>query len=748
MSSIFSLIAACFLLLPVQESVLTGRVVDISGEPLAGAHVFIPEMEQGVTSRRDGTFRLTNIPPGTYVIQVSMVGYGRLSREITLEAGEIRQVTFELEAITVTSGNILITATRRPQVAGRVPVSMSTVDAVELERRNVIRLDEALRYVPGVQIAEEQVNIRGSSGYAYGVGSRVLLLVDGVPLMGPGQADVRMDAMPMSQVERIEVVKGPGSALYGSGALGGVVNLITKDFPEAPETMVRSYSGFYVPAVYEEWKEAWEGASEYRPFRGMVFGHSQTVTDDFGFWMNGTYTDDSGYLEHTSEQAFQIYSKIGWNLAENMKLDVLTGVRGGRKEQFLYWNGLNDPFRRGRIQFGESTATGGNHIQSEFYSLLPSFRHFVHDHFFYTVRGRGYAMAIRPLDREGRIRDRDQHTIGLRYGGEWEANWVPDQRRSLVAGLSYDDIVAESEFFIGHDSLMLRNQPEYAVFAQYERNVTRKVTASGGLRLDGYRIDTGDVSTRLSPRFSLACNLTEAFLLRGAFGLGFRAPSVSERFVSNRDFLPLEFNLDLRPEESVGFEVGSNFVFRLSDVGAFETDVTLFWNEYDGLIEPRFQPEIGAFQFINLTKARIRGVEVEWSVADISRNHEGKFGYTFLIPEDLTLNEPLLYRPRHQLTTGLQSLLPGRVAAGVDFRFLSLPERQDSDFNLFVPDADAMVPVYVLDMRLGRDFRLFQDRLALTATLAADNVLRYYYVERPAFMAPVCNVSLRLQADF
>jgi len=740
--------AILMVFLPVQESVLTGTVVDETGNPLPGAHIIVTELERGTVSGREGNFEMENLPPGTYVIQVSMVGYGRLSLEITLEEGGVRQVTLELQPITLTSGEIRITAARRPQVAGSVPVSMSTVNAAELERRNVISLDESLRYIPGVQVAEEQVNIRGSSGYAYGVGSRVLLLVDGVPLMGPGQADIKMDIMPMSRIERIEVVRGPGSALYGSGAMGGVINLITKDFSEEPETMVRGYSGFYEPAAFEEWKENWDGAAAYRPFGGIVFSHSQAVTGDLGFWINGAYSDNSGYLENTSERALQLYSKTGWNIADNMRLDLFTGFRGGRKEQFLYWNGINDPFRRGRINFGGTEATGGNHVQSEFYSLLPSFRHFVDDTFYYTIRGRGYAMAARPLDREGKIRDRDQHTTGFRYGGEWEAVWFPDQRQSLVAGATFDDIVARSEFFIGHDSLMLRNQPEYAAFAQYDRNLSRKITASGGLRFDGYRIDTGEVATRLSPRFSIAFNVTEALLLRGAFGLGFRAPSVSERFVNNRDFLPLEFNLDLRPEESIGFEAGTNYVVRIPDIGSLEMHGSLFWNEYEGLIEPKFREDLGAFQFVNVTKARIRGVEIEMSATDVSDNHELKFGYTFLEPEDLTLNEPLAYRPRHQVTAGLHMLLPGRVSAGLDFRYLSLPERQDSDFNLFVPDADAMVPVYVFDIRLIRRFSLLRDSIALTAALATDNVFRYYYVERPAIMAPTRNTSLRIQMDF
>ena len=733
--------------LPAEEITLSGTVSDEAGNPLVGANVYIPELELGTSTDRSGNFRIENLPAGSFEVRITMIGYRSETREVDLQE-DLQELSVTLDAITLTSGEVTVTAGRRAQVAGKVPVSMNTVSAAELEQRNTISLDEAIRYIPGVQVAGEQVNIRGSSGYAYGVGSRVLLLVDGVPLMGPGQGDINMDVMPMSQVERIELVKGPGSALYGSGALGGVINLITKDFPEETETMIRGYTGFYEPAIYEKWQEEWEGAEEYRPVHGAVFSHSRAVSEDFGFWINGTYTDNSGYLENTSEQAIQLYSKFGWNPTSDTEFELFTGFRRSDKQQFLFWNGLNDPLRKGRIDFGGSESEGGNHVQTENYSVLPSFRHFVNDNLYYTIRGRGYGLAVRPFDSEGELRDADQHTTGFRYGAEAEVSWAPDQRQNLIGGVTYDDIVAESEFFIGQDSVMLRDQPEYAAFLQYDRDLTRRLTTTAGLRYDGYQIDTGDVATRLSPRLSASLSIADGLLLRGAFGLGFRAPSVSERFVNNRDFLPLEFNLDLEPEESTGYELGMNYAFRAGSVAQFEIDATLFQNDYEGLIEPVFQSELEAFQFVNLTKARIRGTEIEVTAMDYTGTHKLNVGYTLLDPEDLTINEPLVYRPRHQFVTELQTLLPGSISTGVDFRYSSEPNRKDSDFTVFVPDADVMVPVYVLDFRIGRAFNLFGDGLTLTTTIAVDNALQYYYVERPAFLAPPRKTSFRLQLDF
>ena len=124
------------------------------------------------------------------------------------------------------------------------------MDAAEIRQRNSTSLDDALRYVRGVNMTGTQVNIRGSSGYSLGAGSRVLMLLDGIPFFAGDTGELNFEAIPMGQVDRIEVVKGASSALYGSNALGGVINIITKPIPETPETIVRTYGGMYNRPTY------------------------------------------------------------------------------------------------------------------------------------------------------------------------------------------------------------------------------------------------------------------------------------------------------------------------------------------------------------------------------------------------------------------------------------------------------------------------------------------------------------------
>ncbi len=726
--------------------ILSGTVTDENNEALPGVHLYWSDGSGGTTSDLNGNFRLRIPENERPELIVSMIGFQRLSIRFS-SIDDFDSFSITLEPITLRSGDVIVTAGRYSQLQGSVAMSITTVNTAEIEQRNAVSLDEVLRYIPGVQMAQNQVNIRGSTGFSYGTGSRVLLLIDGVPMMGPDQNDIKFDALPMSQVERIEVIKGPGSALYGSGALGGVINLITKTYPTQPETRVRGFTGFYEPVPFERWKREWDGASSARPYSGVSFSHAQTLTNRVGFWISGLYKNDTGYLENTNQQSLQVYGKTGIRTSDNTRLDLYMGYRFNKNRQFLYWNGLNDPLRAGRIILGGGVAAGTNYVQTEHYSFLPSFFHLVNDQFFYHLRGRAYGIAVKPIDSEGNIRPRDQHTYGFRYGAETQTTWLPISGLQIISGISYDDIMADSEFFIGTDNQMVRNQPEYAVFSQFDYTINRHFSLSGGLRYDAYQIDTQDIASKLSPKLNLSWFPVESVSARLAYGQGFRVPAVSERFVNNRDFLPLEPNLDLRPEESTGYEVGVGYTRRLSQSWDFNSDVAVFRNEYKNLVEPVFNPELGAFQFINLTEAVINGIELTAGISSRNNGHRLDVNYVYLNHSDSDTDEPLVYRSDHQFKVSLLADLPFNLQLGTDYRYLSKPARLDSDFSIFVPNADAFTDIHVLDMRLIAEIPV-SSFVEITTFAQVRNLLRHFYVERPAYLAETRTWEFGLQMKF
>lgn len=190
---------------------LSGIIIDSTGALLPGVNVVIEELKVGTASDVDGRFRLADLGFGRYTLVCSAVGFRTTRLTVEIGTGTDAFVRVILQEISFLSNEIIVTASRRAQLSSSAPVSYSLIKSHDLKVRNIVALDQALRYVPGVQVMENQVNIRGSSGYAYNVGSRVLLLLDGVPLLTPDSDGVPFEALPFNQTEQIEIIKGPVS---------------------------------------------------------------------------------------------------------------------------------------------------------------------------------------------------------------------------------------------------------------------------------------------------------------------------------------------------------------------------------------------------------------------------------------------------------------------------------------------------------------------------------------------------------
>ena len=206
--------------------------------------------EFGSYANEEGYCRVEGLPPGRYDLLCSHIGY-RSHILHGVAPGEEEHVVLEPAAVEVPE--LVVSAARRSQTFAQAPISISVADAERIADHNAFSLTGPLRYVSGIsQVGSEPV-VRGSSGYSRGTGSRLLMLVDGFPLLSSDLGDIKWDAVPLQQVERVEVIKGAGSALYGTGALGGVINVLTRDPARAPGTRFRLLSGLYSQPAYRQW---------------------------------------------------------------------------------------------------------------------------------------------------------------------------------------------------------------------------------------------------------------------------------------------------------------------------------------------------------------------------------------------------------------------------------------------------------------------------------------------------------------
>ncbi|MBL7976790.1 MAG: TonB-dependent receptor [Bacteroidetes Order II. Incertae sedis bacterium] len=722
-----------------QSATFSGTVQTEDGKPFPGATIRLSGTGYGAVSDINGHFIVRSVSPNVYQVIVSAVGYLTQKETISLKVGETLLRTYRLREESMQTDEVVITAARREQLNSEAPVSIAVLGAKDIEVRNIVQLDDALRYTPGVQLSDNQVNVRGSTGFSYGVGSRIQFLVDGVPMLNADTGGIAFNLVPTAQIKQVEVIKGPGSALYGGGALGGVINVITKDFPEKPETSFRSYAGVHPPVRYTEWKQSWTGSQRNRYFWGANISRSEQVTPKLGYWVNVNYAQTEGYFQNSDGYEGYLAAKLGYQFSSRLKTETLVTSSLTHKNGFVYWASGRDALRVAKT----SLLNGSSDNEVRRLAILPVFTFLVNPSVFISLKNRFYGGTTIPIW-NGALVERDQWTTGVRFGSELQANIDLKAKRYLIFGAGFDQNATNSKRFFGGDDTNFA-QPEWAVFGQYEQQLLKKINLVAGFRLDRYEISSTDVVQRFSPKFNVSYTLNPALNLRVAWGYGFRVPGITERYVNNSEFLPVIPNTQLRPEISNGYEAGLKgfFALPIEDWGG-QYDVAAFSNQYTDLVEPKFQNNARAFQFVNLTKGQINGVDA--SVSAGRKDGRLLFNLAYLLLDGKDRSDPnnilpLNYRSKHLLQASISVSPLQRLEVGLDFRYASAFERVDSDFGNFIPDATLHLPIKVWDARLRYDFGKIQ------ISLLAKNAGEYYYMERPAILAPTRNFILQLQGN-
>lgn len=705
-----------------QGATLIGRVTDrADGQPLLGVNVLLKGTLRGTTTDSKGEYKLSNIPAGTYTVVFSLVGYQRETRaDVLFASGQTIELNVALEPSEIETEQIVVTAAKRTQSLEEVPVSVSFVDAKEISYRNSITIDDALRYVPGVNMTEWQVNIRGSSGYSRGAGSRVLMLVDGIPLLTGDTGELNFETVPVGQVERVEVVKGASSALYGSSALGGVINVITRPIPPEPETRLRLYGGMYSRPAYREWD--WGGGD--RLSDGESVNHSRRF-GDLGLSLFLSRTADDGYRQNDYRRRYNAFVKMNYGLSDAEALNLSFSFLHQKRGSFLYWKALNFALTPPETQLGDE-------VQSTRFYLASQYNRIASDKLSYSVRALWYRNR---WDDTIDLGSRTSRSDVLR--AEVQATMLLDDRHTVTAGIegTLDRVRA--------DLFGKRSGGGVALYAQDEIRLADGLTLTLGARYDFHDLDSLESNSQFNPKAGLVYIPAEGTTLRASYGRGFRAPAVAEAFIATSiSGLIVDPNPNLKPERSSSYEVGASHLFG----DAVLTDVALFQSDFDNLIEPGFTAS-GRGQFLNVTQARIRGVEISAKASFWERLLTLGFGYTYVYPKDISRNDILKYRPRHLFYAN--TLLSFDIFTfGVDFRYISRMERIDEEFVRLgiVRDGDQRVAAYVTDFRLGADFSKLG--YPMIATLNITNAFQYNYVELIGNLMPPRNIVLVLEWRF
>lgn len=711
------------------HAIIEGSVTNANDRsPIIGATLMIEGTVLGASTDVNGYFKIVNVPEGIRRVSVSSIGFERDKKEVSVHKGKTYRVDFVLHEKAFQAEEVTITASRRPQSLEEVPVSISIMDGREIEKRTISSLDQALRYIPGVNMTESQVNVRGSSGYSRALGTRVLVLIDGIPLLTGDSGEIKFDAVPMYSIDRIEVVKGAGSALYGSNALGGVINVITKT-PRENYTRARVYSGFYDSPYYSEWK--W-WSNGLRVFNGIDVQRAG-VMEKFSYLVSGGVRNNSGYRLNDDDVRWNVNAKSWFELSSLSNLNVAVNYTNDDHGNWIFWRDVKNAL------IPPASSDISEQIISKKLQAAAQYRQTVDDDFVFLVKAQYYRTAydtksdtsdfsFRPLDRV-------QSTANA-FNMEAQGSYLATRQHFLTFGVdgNYSTIDA--------NTYGKRNANYIALYVQDDYKIARGVNLTLGLRGDLTKIDTTKSDGRINPRVGVAWNVSDGSTLRASFGAGFRSPSVAEKFArAAAAGFTTKPNPNLKSERSLSYELGVKHEVN----STASIDAAFFQSDYDDLIEPIIDPADGKITFENISKARIRGFELGIQSGWFERLLQLNVGYTFIYPEDVTLNKILKYRPRHLLyVNGALSYSDARIE--VDFRYISRIEEIDDAIGIIVRDADKRVETFVTDIRLSYDFLSLS--LPLRAILSVNNPFNYNYAEIVGNLSPIRNYTLTVETKF
>jgi len=573
-----------------RAATLEGAVLDPSGRTVPRARVNLLASRAVLDEREadaQGRYRFEGLGAGDYTLVASAPGFSASSLAVELAAGETRSVDLKLE-LTAIEQRVVVSASLGGALAPELGSSVSVVNADEIEARGAQSVSEVLRGVPGVEV--NQTGRRGAITSAFirgGNSNYNLVLIDGVEVNQFG-GDFDLAPVAADGVDRVEVTRGPASALYGSNAVTGVVNIVSRRGEGPPRFSALAEGGSFTTRRFST------GGSGLG--RGLAWTYDVARLDSGGAVANDDYRNQSAYFS------------LGYRRSERRQLDfhffgdansagspgpygsdplgLFAGIdRVSRNKQnlFAYQGNYAEQFSsRFRQVVTASVATNDYYFRSP----NASFCEPRCDSFSNSLRGIVNAQS------EVTVSSRDFLVAGFEYNREQiaggapfllprtsralfaENRWVPTARWSVIAGLRVDDIRT-------HELLPDPFAPRPLLPASSVTKVNPRVSAAFLARQGG----SGLGATRL----------------HSSFGTGIRAANGFELAFTN--------NPKLKPEKSLSFDAGVEQRFAANRA---TLDLTYFHNRFKDQIVTLggSLANLSSFKSDNLANSRAQGGEV------------------------------------------------------------------------------------------------------------------------------------------
>jgi len=720
-------VAYLLLALPIamraQQLAISGSVKDASGAAITSARVTIHSAHKTETVQTDseGRFQFSDLADLTGTLKVAAEGFNPATQPWSISAQSLR-IEIILQPSSA-SQRVVVSATRSEIKLSEVPGSAVLLSPTDVAANPALTTDDILRQVPGFSLfrrtssrvanpTTQGVSLRGLGASGP---SRALVLEDGVPMVDPFGGWVYWDRIPRSGISSVEVFRGGSSSLYGSNALGGVVQFLSR-IPEAPSmSLDLSYGTEDAPAL-----SLWAG----------------TAASRWDFETSADMSRTDGYILLPSSQRGAVDTPAN---SEHATLTATAAYRfSERGKVFLQGEYFTEARHNGTAFQRNSTATGFGALGVD--TPIGS-----HDQISARVFGQaqGYDQTFSSVRSVSAPRDIEiptdiQHVPSQQLGGTVQWNHVLGGH-TLIAGLDAQETMgATNEQLLLASMLSTAGGRERSagLFGQDIFRVAKKWTVIAGVRWDNWNNFSGSTvqtptgtptvtsypdrsENSFSPRLSLLRALNSNLSWSVSGYRAFRAPTLNELYRSFQQGTTFtESNPFLRAEKLTGAETG---IRAIALDRKLESRATFFWAD---IVDPVTNVTLSTRpttirQRQNLGRTRSLGIELDGVIRftnalQISGGYQ--FVHAYVVESSATLvgkNVPEV--PQNQFTWEVRYWNPRHVMLSVQGRYSGA--QYDDDLNTLI-----LPRYYVMDLFAGREVRR-----GLTIYLAGENILNQRY---------------------
>lgn len=629
------------------DAMLFGDVkIKSSEEHIPFANITVKGTYIGTTTDATGHFKLANLPVGKNIIIASVMGYTTQEKEVFMEKGKAVNLFFELEEDVLQMEQVVVTGTRTEHYIKDVPVRTEVITAKEIENKNACNLYQVLEGIPGIRVEQQCQSCNFAMIRMQGLGAEhTQILINGQPMYSGLAGVYGLQQIGTVDIDRIEIVKGAGSALYGSSAVAGAINIITKEPSFEPFTRVGLQFGNYNTNKYDI-------SSSIRNEKGNIGLNifAQKLTGDaIDETSDGMSHDEVKKKDGVSDRVESNLNNAGFGLYINdvfSKNDKLV-----LKGRYLYENRqgglMDDDYYKNPLTDGTESITTSRYESELSYSKIFKNNSDINFTLAYINHNRdatndsylGDYMTTHDdnvpdlRDMRPYLANENSLTSTLTYGIDLKNHHL------LIGAQTYYNNLEESGMYVVVDeesdymgesyrSTSKKSATEFGVFVQDEWSVTEKFAVVPGVRLDvhsseeEYKADrqvfettlfpkTKFEETSINPRIALKYEVSEKITLRANAGTGFRAPYGFSEDLHLCSGSPRVWKSSaLKPETSVSYNLSADYYGKKIRVSTnlFRTDLK------DKIGFTDAGTDVAAlgydYQWENIDNAFVQGVEV------------------------------------------------------------------------------------------------------------------------------------------